>query len=88
MGTWLEVLANVPKYRANEPDPSAERSPGFAQSKGLVTKAPGGGIITPSTNGAVTPEPSCAPKLKPTINVKETLEELNHKVGKLRVEQN
>jgi hypothetical protein len=24
MGTWLEVLANVPKYRANEPDPSLE----------------------------------------------------------------
>jgi hypothetical protein len=24
MGTWAEVLANVPKYRANEPDPSAD----------------------------------------------------------------
>lgn len=22
MGTWQEVLANVPKYRANEPDPA------------------------------------------------------------------
>lgn len=24
MGTWLEVLANVPKYHANEPLPSAD----------------------------------------------------------------
>jgi hypothetical protein len=23
MGTWAEVLANVPKYRANEPDPTS-----------------------------------------------------------------
>jgi hypothetical protein len=24
MGTWSEVLANVPKYRANEPEPTSE----------------------------------------------------------------
>jgi glutamine amidotransferase len=68
-----------------EPDPSAERSPGFAQSKGLVTKAPGGGIVTPSTNGAVTPVPAFALKLKPTVDVKKTLDELNYKVEKLKV---
>ena len=54
-----------------EPDPSAERSPGFAQSKGLVTKAPGGGIVTPSTNGAASPVPTCTSKLEPKMNVKE-----------------
>lgn len=30
-------------------NPSTERSAEFAKSKGLMTKAPGGGIITPST---------------------------------------
>lgn len=29
-------------------DPSTERSTGFARSKGLVSKAPGGGTVTPS----------------------------------------
>ncbi|KAK4944615.1 glutamine amidotransferase subunit [Elasticomyces elasticus] len=32
-----------------DPDPSTERSTGFARSKGLVAKAPGGGTATPST---------------------------------------
>jgi glutamine amidotransferase len=70
-----------------EPDPAAERSSRFAQSKGLVTKAPGGGIITPSTNGAVTPVPACASKAKPATGLRETLDELNHKVENLRVKQ-
>jgi glutamine amidotransferase len=32
-----------------DPDPSTERSTGYARSKGLVAKAPGGGAVTPST---------------------------------------
>jgi glutamine amidotransferase len=71
-----------------DPDPAAERSSGFAQSKGLVTKAPGGGIATPSTNGAVTPLPACALKLNSGVGGKETLDELNHKVEKLHVLRN
>lgn len=68
-----------------EPNPSAERSPSFAQSKGLVTKAPGGGIVTPSTNGAVTPVPNYEPGLKPTTSVRDNLEALHQKVEKLKV---
>jgi glutamine amidotransferase len=67
-----------------EPNPSAERSPSFAQSKGLVTKAPGGGIVTPSTNGAVTPVANGEPELKPTTSVKDNLKALHQKVEKLR----
>lgn len=33
-------------------DPSTERSTGFARSKGLVSKAPGGGALTPSSAAA------------------------------------
>ena len=32
-----------------DPDPSTERSTGFARSKGLVAKVPGGGTATPTT---------------------------------------
>ncbi|KAK5202729.1 glutamine amidotransferase subunit [Exophiala xenobiotica] len=37
------------KDESYDPDPSTERSTGFARSKGLVAKAPGGGALTPST---------------------------------------
>ena len=46
-------------------DPSTERSPGFAKSKGLVAKAPGGPTITPSIPG--TPEPSSVVAVDPRI---------------------
>ena len=41
-------------------DPGRERSTGFAKSKGLVAKAPGGGVETP-TPMASTPEPKHGP---------------------------
>ena len=81
------VFVRPVKDEFYDPDPSANRDTGFARSKGLVTKAPGGGIITPSTNGALTPEPDCASKLKPAISIKDTLIEINQKVGNLKIEQ-
>ena len=81
------VFVRPVKDEFYEPDPSANRDTGFARSKGLVMKAPGGGIITPSTNGALTPEPTCASKLTPAISVKDTLDELSHKVNNLIIKQ-
>ena len=67
-----------------DPDPSAERSSGFAQAQGLVSKAPGGGAITPST-AAVTPAATPMPKSAATVTVNGSLNELNHKVASLQV---
>ena len=54
-------------------DPSTERSPGFAKSKGLVSKAPGGPAITPSIPG--TPEP------KSVVFVDQKVGELTQKMS-------
>lgn len=65
---WLSVPTNTIVSISNQtvfvrpikdeyydPDPSTERSPGFAKSKGLVSKAPGGPTLSPSA--PATPEP-------------------------------
>ncbi len=55
-----------------DPDPSTERSTGFARSKGLVSKAPGGGTATPTP--AATPLPQAeVEKSNGTHVVKEDL---------------
>ena len=67
---WLSVPTNTMVTISNQTvfvkpikdeffveDPSSERSTGFAKSKGLVAKAPGGGAETP-TPMTRTPEPA------------------------------
>ena len=56
-------------------DPSTERSPGFAKSKGLVSKAPGGPTITPSMPG--TPDP------KGLVTVDQDIGQLPHRIAAL-----
>jgi glutamine amidotransferase len=60
-------------------NPDKERSTGFAKSKGLVAKAPGGGTETP-TPMARTPEPRHAPDYLHNENV----DVFNDKVQKLQ----
>lgn len=79
------VFVRPIKDEFHDPDPSAQRDSSFAQSKGLVTKAPGGGIATPGKEitPAVTPVPNPASNGIP----KEGFEELNRKVARLQLAQ-
>ena len=64
-------------------DPSTERSTGFASSKGLVSKAPGGSATTPaSVTPAQTPIPRA--EVEPGYLTKENLEDFH---AKLRLPQ-
>jgi glutamine amidotransferase len=66
-----------------DPDPSTERSTGFARSKGLVSKAPGGGTDTPTP--AATPVPRTeVEKPNGEYIVKEDLERLHERMSKLQ----
>jgi glutamine amidotransferase len=68
------------------PDPSAVRSSSFALAHGLVTKAPGGGTVTPSTT-VVTPAGTPRTNGSPSRIPRDKIEELHRRVGLLE-EQN
>ena len=92
---WLQVPTNTIVTICNQtvsikpirdefydPDPSAERDQDYAQSKGLVTKAPGGGMLTPVTNGANTPVP---PKARQNFFLGEAVNGATNKMENLQV---
>jgi glutamine amidotransferase len=67
-----------------DPDPSTERSTGFARSKGLVSKAPGGGTTTPTP--AITPTPRTeVERANGEYIVKEDLERFHDKMASLQL---
>lgn len=71
-------------------DPSTERSTGFARSKGLVSKAPGGGELTPSS-AAATPDHTPLPQPEMENNGAGFLAqapsgELNHRLSNLHLQ--
>ncbi|EXJ56181.1 glutamine amidotransferase [Cladophialophora yegresii CBS 114405] len=67
-----------------DPDPSTERSTGFARSKGLVAKAPGGGTQTPTPAATSVPRNEVE-KPNGEYIVKEDLERFQEEMSKLQL---
>ncbi|KIX08798.1 uncharacterized protein Z518_03455 [Rhinocladiella mackenziei CBS 650.93] len=68
-----------------DPDPSTERSTGFARSKGLVSKAPGGSAETPSTIAGTPLPPTEVESPGGGYMMKENLDEFRAKMAELQL---
>ncbi|KIW86554.1 hypothetical protein Z517_01952 [Fonsecaea pedrosoi CBS 271.37] len=67
-----------------DPDPSTERSTGFARSKGLVSKAPGGGTATPTPMAATPVAGAGVENATGEYIAKEDLDVFREKMAKLQ----
>lgn len=95
---WLSVPTNTIMTISNQivyvqpikdeyynEDPSTERSTGFAKDKGLLAKAPGGGVATPSTL-AVTPARTPPARGSDEWVEKQSISSFVDKLGHLHME--